>query len=202
MSKDSYNNSKDKELFEFYLEHGYFPEDLNLNNKFQKKIKENSKNQNKKNINLNKNNVKNKNDYDKDNNYSEKDKEIFLNAIKNLDCSNHIKNTNNIEKKYSKFKPNLKNVIPQDTLDLHGLTRERALHSVKKFIFEAKRNKLKVILIIHGKGFRSENKISVLKDLVEYYIATEGKYYIKYSTEAPARLGGSGAKLIYLHSNN
>lgn len=188
MSEDSYKNSKDKELFEFYLEPGYFPEDLILNNKFQKKLKENSKNQkvnqNKKNINLNKNNLKNKNDYDKDNNYSEKDKEIFLNAIKNLDCSNHIKNTNNIEKKYSKFKPNLKNVIPQDTLDLHGLTRERALHSVKKFIFEAKRNKLKVILIIHGKGFRSENKISVLKDLVEYYIATEGKYYIKYSTEA------------------
>ena len=204
MSEDSYKNSKDKELFEFYLEHGYFSEDLN--NKFQKKLKENSKNQkanqNKKNINLNKNNVKNKNDYDKDNNYSEKDKEIFLNAIKNLDCSNHIKNTSNIEKKYSKFKPNLKNVIPQDTLDLHGLTRERALHSVKKFIFEAKRNKLKVILIIHGKGFRSENKISVLKDLVEYYIATEGKYYIKYSTEAPARLGGGGAKLIYLHSND
>lgn len=200
MSEDSYKNSKDKELFEFYLEHGYFPEDLNLNNKFQKKLKENSKNQkanqNKKNINLNKNN------YDKDNNYSEKDKEIFLNAIKNLDCSNHIKNTNNIEKKYSKFKPNLKNVIPQDTLDLHGLTRERALHSVKKFIFDAKKNKLKVILIIHGKGFRSENKISVLKDLVEYYIATEGKYYIKYSTEAPARLGGGGAKLIYLHSND
>ena len=199
MSEDSYKNSKDKELFEFYLEHGYFPEDLNLNNKFQKKLKENSKNQK---VNQNKNNVKNKNDYDKDNNYSEKDKEIFLNAIKNLDCSNHIKNTNNIEKKYSKFKPNLKNVIPQDTLDLHGLTRERALHSVKKFIFEAKRNKLKVILIIHGKGFRSENKISVLKDLVEYYIATEGKYYIKYSTEAPARLGGGGAKLIYLHSND
>lgn len=204
MSEDSHKNSKDKELFEFYLEHGYFTEDLN--NKFQKKLKENSKNQkvnqNKKNINLNKNNLKNKNNYDKDNNYSEKDKEIFLNAIKNLDCSNHIKNTNNIEKKYSKFKPNLKNVIPQDTLDLHGLTRERALHSVKKFIFEAKRNKLKVVLIIHGKGFRSENKISVLKDLVEYYIATEGKYYIKYSTEAPARLGGGGAKLIYLHSND
>ena len=129
-----------------------------------------------------------------DSHKNSKDKEIFLNAIKNLDCSNHIKNTNSIEKKYSKFKPNLKNVIPQDTLDLHGLTRERALHSVKKFIFEAKRNKLKVILIIHGKGFRSENKISVLKELVEYYI--------KYSTEAPARLGGGGAKLIYLHSND
>ena len=126
-----------------------------------------------------------------------------MKAIEKLDCRNHIKNLNNVSKKaYSKFKPNIKNAKPQEILDLHGLTRERALQSIKKFIFESKKNKLRVVLIIHGKGFRSENKISVLKDLVEYYIATEGKYYIKYSTEAPARLGGSGAKLIYLHSNN
>ena len=190
MSKDSYNNSKDRELFEFYLEHGYFPEDL----------KESLKN--KKNINHNKNNNILIN-CDTDNGYSEEDKEISLKAIEKLDCRNHIKNLNNVSKKaYSKFKPNIKNAKPQEILDLHGLTRERALQSIKKFIFESKKNKLRVVLIIHGKGFRSENKISVLKDLVEYYIATEGKYYIKYSTEAPARLGGSGAKLIYLHSNN
>ena len=191
MSEDSYNNSKDKELFEFYLEHGYFPEEINLKNN----SKENFKNQK---INrANKNNLKNKNDYN-ENNYSEEDREMFLNYIKNLDCSNHIKNTYNDKKVYSKFKPNIKNAKPQDSLDLHGLTRERALQSIKKFIFESKKNNLKIVLIIHGKGFRSENKIGVLKDLVEYYIATEGKYYIKYSTEAPARLGGSGAKLIYL----
>ena len=123
---------------------------------------------------------------------------MFLNAVKNLDCSSHIKNLNESKKVYSKFKPNIKNANPQDTLDLHGLTRERALQSIKKFIFESKKNNLKIVLIIHGKGFRSENKTPVLKDLVEYYLATEGKYYIKYSAEAPARLGGGGAKLIYL----
>ena len=58
--------------------------------------------------------------------------------------------------------------------------------------------KITPILIIHGKGFRSENGIAVLKDLVEYYIATEGKPYIKYSADAPINLGGSGAKIIYL----
>lgn len=200
MSEDSYNNSKDRELFEFYLEHGYFPEDLKSNSKnnFKKNLKDNSKNKIKKNINHNKNNIKNHNDNNDDNYCSEEDKEMFLNAIKNLDCSNHIKNLTESKKNYSKFKPNIKTVKPQDSLDLHGLTRERALQSIKKFIFEAKKNNLKVVLIIHGKGFRSENKIAVLKDLVEYYIATEGKYYIKYSVEAPARLGGSGAKLIYL----
>ena len=196
MSEDSYNNSKDRELFEFYLEHGYFPEDLKSNSKnnFKKKLKDNSKNKIKKNINYNNNSIKK----DNDNYCSEEDKEMFLNAIKNLDCSNHIKNLTESKKNYSKFKPNIKTVKPQDSLDLHGLTRERALQSIKKFIFEAKKNNLKVVLIIHGKGFRSENKIAVLKDLVEYYIATEGKYYIKHSVEAPARLGGSGAKLIYL----
>ena len=193
MSEDSYNNSKDRELFEFYLEHGYFPEELNSKNNFKnQKI-----NRDKKNNYYNKNNLKNKND-NNENNYTEEEIEMFLNYIKNLDCSNHIKNLNESKKVYSKFKPNLKTVKPQDSLDLHGLTRERALQSIKKFIFESKKNNLKIVLIIHGKGFRSENKIAVLKDLVEYYIATEGKYYIEYSTEAPARLGGSGAKLIYL----
>ena len=195
MSEDSYNNSKDRELFEFYLEHGYFPEDLKSNSK--KNLKDNSKNKIKKNINHNKNSIKKHND-NSENNYTEEDKEMFLNAIKNLDCSNHIKNLTESKKNYSKFKPNIKTVKPQDSLDLHGLTRERALQSIKKFIFESKKNNLKVVLIIHGKGFRSENKIAVLKDLVEYYIETEGKYCIKYSVEAPARLGGSGAKLIYL----
>lgn len=197
MSEDSYNNSKDKELFEFYLEHGYFPEEINLKNNSKDDLKNQKINRVNKNINRNKNNSKKQNDYN-ENNYSEEDREMFLNYIKNLDCSNHIKNTYNDKKVYSKFKPNIKNAKPQDSLDLHGLTRERALQSIKKFIFESKKNNLKIVLIIHGKGFRSENKIGVLKDLVEYYIATEGKYYIKYSTEAPARLGGSGAKLIYL----
>lgn len=196
MSEESSDNSNDRELFEFYLEHGYFPYDLKENLK-NKKVKKNITIYNKK------NNIISKIDYKKDyNNYSEEDKEMFLNAVKNLDCSNHVKNHYSDKKVYSKFKPNIRNAKPEDVLDLHGLTRERALNSIKKFIFDSKKNNLKVVLIIHGKGFRSENKMSVLKDLVEYYIATEGKYYIKYSTEAPARLGGGGAKLIYLHSKD
>ena len=200
MSEESRGNSNDRELFEFYLEHGYFPDDLKENLK-NKKVK--------KNIPIsrgNKNNISKTEKYYND--CSEEDREMFLNAVKNLDCSNHIKNhyNNCTDKNYRdknvrlKFKPNIKNAKPEDILDLHGLTRERALNCVKKFIFDSKKNNLKVVLIIHGKGFRSENKISVLKDLVEYYIATEGKYYIKYSVEAPERLGGRGAKLIYLHN--
>ena len=40
--------------------------------------------------------------------------------------------------------------------------------------------------------------IELLKNLVEYYLATEGKNHIKYFSDAPINLGGSGAKIIYL----
>ena len=98
----------------------------------------------------------------------------------------------------TKFKPNIKNAIPKDRLDLHGLTSERALIEIKHFIYECKKNKISPILIIHGKGFGSENRIPVLKNLVEYYLVTEGKNHIKYYSDAPINLGGSGAKIIYL----
>ena len=175
-------NSNDRKLFEFYLKYGYFPDDFN----FDKSNK--------------KDNVKKTNyseEYESP--YSKEDEDLFLNTIKNLDCTNHPKKYFRYEK--IKFKPNIKNVKPEDKLDLHGCTREIALSKIKNFILESRRNNLNIVLIIHGKGLRSENKVAVLKDLVEYYIATEGKNYIKYSSNAPINLGGDGAKIIFLHRN-
>lgn len=123
---------------------------------------------------------------------------MFLSAIENLDCTNHSKKSIHDRKINTKFKPNIKNAVPKDRLDLHGLTSDRALIEVKHFIYECKKNKISPILIIHGKGFGSENRIPVLKNLVEYYLLTEGKNYIKYFSDAPINLGGSGAKIIYL----
>ena len=123
---------------------------------------------------------------------------MFLSAIENLDCTNHSKKSLYERKINTKFKPNIKNAVPKDRLDLHGLTSDRALIEVKQFIYECKKNKISPILIIHGKGFGSENRIPVLKNLVEYYLATEGKNHIKYFSDAPINLGGSGAKIIYL----
>ena len=197
----------DEKLFKFFVEYGYLPPDY-------KKSYEESKTINKETINNKKENIshysiktKDKEKYKEykenlqDNNkeyiISEDEKLLFLNAIKNLDCSNHSKKE--LPKNNIKFKPKLKNVIPKETIDLHGLTADRALIEVKHFIGECKKNKISPILIIHGKGFGSENKIPVLKNTVEYYIATEGKPYIKYAADAPRELGGSGAKLIYLN---
>ena len=187
----------DEKLFKFYIEHGYFPRDYE-ESKVLKKERETS---NKNTLNHSAKNEEYK-EITKDNitdNYtvSEEEKLLFINAVKNLDCTNHSKKE--LPKKNLKFKPKLKNVIPKERIDLHGLTADRALIEVKHFIGECKKNKISPILIIHGKGFGSENKIPVLKNTVEYYIATEGKPYIKYAADAPRELGGSGAKIIYLN---
>ncbi|AFR69717.1 Smr/MutS family protein [Brachyspira pilosicoli] len=187
----------DERLFKFFVEHGYFPRDYEENKVLKKDIETSNKNT----LNHSAKNEEHKETL-KDNitnNYtvSEEERLLFINAIKNLDCSNHSKKE--LPKKNIKFKPKVKNAVPKERIDLHGLTADRALIEVKHFIGECKKNKISPILIIHGKGFGSENKIPVLKNTVEYYIATEGKPYIKYASDAPRELGGSGAKLIYLN---
>lgn len=188
------SNEEDKRLFEFYLEHGYFPDDFKYSKENNNLIKDNKT----------KYFYSKKKSYNKFSNekdlkaYTKEDEEMFLWAVKNLNCTNHHKKFIDINKNNTKYKPNIKNSNPKDILDLHGFTREIALNKIRKFIMMSKKYKLSPILIIHGKGFRSENGIAVLKDLVEYYIATEGKYYIEYSSDAPPKLGGTGAKIIYL----
>ena len=189
MSKNS--EEEDRKLFEFYLEHGYFPNDFKSSKKDIKK--ENIQKIDNKEIEVKKESANN------DFVISEEDRNMFLSAIENLDCTNHFKKSIQDRKINIKFKPNIKNVIPKDRLDLHGLTSDRALIEVKHFIYECKKNRVSPILIIHGKGFGSENRIPVLKNLVEYYLATEGKHYIKYADDAPIHLGGSGAKIIFLN---
>lgn len=182
MSKDS---EEDKRLFLFYLEHGYFPDEKNTEHNSKKYV--------------NKKNKEYKKYLKEELAYTKEDEDMFLNAVKNLDCTNHSKKYIYDRKINTKFKPNIKNVIPKDRIDLHGFTSEAALIEIKSFIYGCMKNKLSPVLIIHGKGFGSENKIPVLKNLVEYYLATDGKNYIRYSSDAPIHLGGSGAKIVYLN---
>ena len=160
----------DEKLFKFFVEYGYLPPDyknsktLNKENRTLNNKKENTPNHSIKTKDKEKYKEYKENLQDNNKEYiiSEDEKLLFLNAIKNLDCSNHSKKE--LPKNNIKFKPKLKNVIPKETIDLHGLTADRALIEVKHFIGECKKNKISPILIIHGKGFGSENKIPVLKN--------------------------------------
>ncbi|WP_157152058.1 Smr/MutS family protein [Brachyspira sp. SAP_772] len=186
-------------LFKFYLEHGYFPPDYEESCEENKTIENvSNKKENTSNHSINRKKDKEKpQDNSKEYIISEEDRLLFINTVENLDCTNHSKKE--LPKKNIKFKPNLKNVVPKEKIDLHGFTANRALIEVKHFIGECRKNKISPILIIHGKGFGSENNVPVLKNTIEYYILTEGKPYIKYAADAPRELGGSGAKIIYLN---
>lgn len=83
---------------------------------------------------------------------------------------------------------------PDGTLDLHGHTTEQADHALRGFLREAQQNSWTKLLIIHGKGLHSENEAILGKLVFRWAEAQKGLRLEK----APARLGGSGASVVYI----
>ena len=84
----------------------------------------------------------------------------------------------------------LKKLPCQRTLDLHGLTAKEALSLLDHFISECRRDSVRKILIIHGKGIHSQ-KEPVLKDEVLEYLRSNS-FIGEIGTPGRAE-GGSGA---------
>ena len=91
-----------------------------------------------------------------------------------------------------------KSVKPQEELDLHGMTSDKALMRLKFFIEGSRRKGLKCVLIVVGKGNHSEGGKSVLHPIVETWLKGEGKTQTSKYKNAPAKLGGSGAIQVWL----
>lgn len=86
--------------------------------------------------------------------------------------------------------------LPIDAiLDLHGYRQQQALEALRSFVQEALRIDARLLLIIHGKGFRSESQ-AVLRPLVQHWLA-EQSMVLAYCPAQPAD-GGSGASYVYL----
>jgi len=86
--------------------------------------------------------------------------------------------------------------VTQKSIDLHGLISEEAKAYIVNFISECKKNKIRCIKIIHGKGLRSYNKEPVLRKKVKNWVVQKDEV-IAY-IEAPRHDGGSGAVLVLL----
>ena len=89
---------------------------------------------------------------------------------------------------------------PTETLDLHRLRIQDALHHLRYFVGQAVENRSKVVLVITGKGHHSQDGVSVLRRSVEEWIRREGRSNIEAFADAPPALGGRGAFLLYLRS--
>jgi DNA-nicking Smr family endonuclease len=86
----------------------------------------------------------------------------------------------------------------QNELDLHGLRSHEAESELESFLSTSIHQKLSCVLIIHGKGYRSEDKKGVLKPLTLQRL----KQFMEVKAFASAlpKHGGTGAVYVLLKS--
>lgn len=83
----------------------------------------------------------------------------------------------------------------QDEIDLHHLRATDAEILLKRFLNEAHSDARRCVLVIHGKGLRSEGT-PVLKSLVDRVLRQRGD--VLAFASAPLNQGGTGAVLVLL----
>ncbi|RDU61527.1 Smr/MutS family protein [Helicobacter sp. MIT 14-3879] len=76
-------------------------------------------------------------------------------------------------------------------LDLHGHTAQEAIASLEEFFNQALMAKFHEVLIVHGIGSGTLQRI-----VIEYL---ENADFVRGFVNAPANMGGMGAKIVYLH---
>jgi DNA-nicking Smr family endonuclease len=90
-------------------------------------------------------------------------------------------------------------LMPEATLDLHGLSRDEALERVRHFLDNAAYHGRKTLLIVTGKGLRSESE-PVLRAAVERFLNGEGRSLVAEWGRAPRQFGGDGALAVFLRN--
>jgi DNA-nicking Smr family endonuclease len=82
---------------------------------------------------------------------------------------------------------------PGRRLDLHGMTAAEAVANVKRLIDTGGQ---RCVCIVHGRGTRSEGKVSILKARVRQYLR-QHRAVLAYA-DAPRTDGGAGAVYVLL----
>ena len=86
--------------------------------------------------------------------------------------------------------------VVQKSIDLHGMISDEAKVYVVHFIAECKKNNIRCIRIVHGKGYNSKNKEPILKNKLKHWLAQKEEV-IAYAQARPHD-GGSGAVIVLL----
>lgn len=86
--------------------------------------------------------------------------------------------------------------VVQDRIDLHGMTLAQARDALGRFLAHARHHGVRCVLIIHGKGYRSPNGESVLRNKVRLSLSRRDEV-LAFCDAIPAD-GGSGAVLVLL----
>lgn len=96
-------------------------------------------------------------------------------------------------------------LVPEDRIDLHGLTVDQAHPALARFILTSQSRGLRLVLVITGKGQREDvydpmpRRRGVLKSQVPQWLRMPPvSQAILQITEAHQRHGGGGAYYVYL----
>ena len=84
----------------------------------------------------------------------------------------------------------------QEELDLHGLPARTAEALLREFLRDCRTHGVGCVRIVHGKGRNSEERLPVLKNLVDRVLRQRADVLAFHS--APAAQGGTGAVLVLL----
>lgn len=89
-------------------------------------------------------------------------------------------------------------IVPDQSIDLHGLQRSEVVGKLKSFIANASYRQDKVLLVITGKGLHSEDGKAVLRDEAERFLTQEGRASVVEWGRASKKYGGDGALVLFL----
>ena len=81
-------------------------------------------------------------------------------------------------------------------LDLHGMTRDDAVASLREFLGDAAAQGLSKVLVIHGKGLHSDGGRGVLSEAVREVVSKNRN--VAAWGQAPSKQGGRGASWVWL----
>ncbi len=87
-------------------------------------------------------------------------------------------------------------IIVEDHIDLHGLTINEARETLLEFINYAKKQQIRCIRLVHGKGYRSNTQKPVLKNKVNNWLRQHPD--VLAFSSAQAKDGGNGALYIII----
>jgi len=93
-------------------------------------------------------------------------------------------------------------IVPDDSLDLHGCVRSEAVQRLNHFLEDSLYQGWKTVLVITGKGLHSEEGTPILRDEVERYLSDKGKNYVVEWERAPKQYGGAGALILFLRNKS
>ncbi len=88
--------------------------------------------------------------------------------------------------------------VIQAQLDLHGMTREQARDALAQFLASARKQGLRCVRVVHGKGLGSKQQVPVLKDKVRRWLTQSDAVLAWVQARAPD--GGSGALVVLLRN--